>query len=285
MSIEMSDPIGTEFDRAFTGPAEGSAALSHLGTLRQVLPVSVERLFENALDWEHLPWLHASSFSSIEKTQADGNGWTALAGSTGGSVLKIRLRLEREHRRWITTTLAGQGEGSEIWTHVSERGERETLVVVDFFAPGVSGRKAAAAGEKLRALYSRLYDEDVRMMLDRQAALDEQSARERIATTDVVLGGVSEIRAKVPFGFEAFGRSWRLVEAEGQLLVHPGRCPHRLGSLLDASIDGAELLCPWHGYRFDLRSGECVSGARCRLERAPVVLVDDGRAVVRFVEG
>jgi hypothetical protein len=30
------------------------------------MPVNLDRMFENALDWEHLPALHSSSFRSVE---------------------------------------------------------------------------------------------------------------------------------------------------------------------------------------------------------------------------
>ena len=42
------------------------AQLTRVGVYERSLPVSAERVWENVRDWEHLPWLHASSFSSIE---------------------------------------------------------------------------------------------------------------------------------------------------------------------------------------------------------------------------
>ena len=48
-------------DHAYQPPQPGSV-VPHVGTYRRVLPVNLERMFENALDWEHLPHLHSSSF-------------------------------------------------------------------------------------------------------------------------------------------------------------------------------------------------------------------------------
>ena len=39
-----------------------SSQLPHVGTYRRVLPVSLVRMYENTLDWEHLPHVHESSF-------------------------------------------------------------------------------------------------------------------------------------------------------------------------------------------------------------------------------
>ena len=46
-----------------------------------MLPVSLERLYENALDWEHLPHLHQSSFASITCEAAGPWGWRAVTTS------------------------------------------------------------------------------------------------------------------------------------------------------------------------------------------------------------
>lgn len=281
--MHTSDPV--RFERVFTPPARAGGPVGHLGTLRQVLPVSVDRLFENALDWEHLPWVHGSSFTSIEKIEAGDWGWRVHAGMTNGGaheVVELELRLEREHRRWITTTLSGSAAGSEIWTHVSPVADRSTSVVVDFFAPGLPKERVEYAGRTLQHLYRRLYDEDVLLMLDRQAAVDEHEHREAVTPMRLVLGTEAEIRSSLPYTFECFGRSWRVVEVDTTLVAHAGRCPHQLGSLLDAAIHQGEIVCPWHGYRFDLSSGACVSGARCRLEPPPRIRIEGADVLAEF---
>lgn len=259
--------------------------MGHLGTLRQTLPVSLERLYENALDWEHLPWLHASSFTSIDILDDGDWGWRAQAGSPGleGNVrTTLELRLEREHRRWVTSMLDGANEGSEIWTHVFPLEARSTLITVDFYAPKLPRNLVDAAAAHMDTLYRQLYDEDLEMMLDRQAALDERSKRERVSTRRRALGTESQVRAALPLVFEEFGRAWRLVEADGSLVAHAGRCAHQLGSLLAAPIEGMAIVCPWHGYRFDLRNGACTSGPPCRLERPPRVVVEDDTVIAEF---
>ena len=34
-------------------------------------------------------------------------------------------------------------------------------------------------------------------------------------------------------------------------------CPHEDGPLADGWIEGDAVVCPWHGFDFDLVSGEC----------------------------
>jgi len=210
----------------------------HVGTYRRELPVSLERLYENALDWEHLPYLHRSSFRSIEAIDVGPDRWRADVGLVPHGDVVLELALDRACRRWITTTIDGPGAGTEIWTHAHPEGDRRTDVVVDFFVPGVPEEKRQVVGDGYARLYAQLYDEDVWMMAERQAQLDERR------------------------------RPVRTVEVDGAPVSFVAVCPHLLGPLGDAPVVDGIVECPWHGYRFDVRTGESVSGQRCRL--APV---------------
>ncbi len=259
-----------------------SREVPYLGSLDLRLPVSLERMYENALDWEHLPFVHASSFASIRKIDAGDWGWLAdaeLPGEEPLETIRIELRLERERHRWITRTLEGSGAGSEVWTHVTPLAEREIQLVIDFFAPSQTEAHAKKRFAQYDALYRQLYDEDLAMMLDRQDGIEERAPAAEEG--DVDIGSAERVRAALPFVATAFGRRWRIVPVDGELIAHAARCPHREGSLLDAAVDGSQLTCPWHGYRFELRSGACVSGPRCTLPRAPRVEVSAGRVLLR----
>ena len=35
-------------------------------------------------------------------------------------------------------------------------------------------------------------------------------------------------------------------------------CPHEDGPLADGWIEGAAVVCPWHGFDFDLATGKCL---------------------------
>jgi nitrite reductase/ring-hydroxylating ferredoxin subunit len=78
------------------------------------------------------------------------------------------------------------------------------------------------------------------------------------------------------------GARWRLVEHEGAVLAHAASCPHWRGPLDEAALaaDGT-LTCPWHGWRFDLRSGRSADGRGARLPAAPQVEIDE-RGEVRL---
>lgn len=199
------------------------------------LGASLTRMYENALDWEHLPHLHAASFASIRLVAADATGWTAettLPGDERTLVLDLRLNVEG----WVTrTTRSGELLG-EIRTRAEATGERSCRVTVDFLVTGVAEAQRAAVGAYYARLYTQLYDEDEAMMIARQTSIDTRAATS---------GG------------------WRRVRlADGEYPV-PRACPH-LGLPLDVEPDANGIVtCRWHGYRFDVRTGRCVSGAAC----------------------
>ena len=68
-----------------------------------------------------------------------------------------------------------------------------------------------------------------------------------------------------------------LVRAAGGVYAFEDRCPHR-----DFALSGGELVepcvieCPWHGARFDVRTGDVLQGpATDTLHRLPVIIEGD----------
>ena len=57
-------------------------------------------------------------------------------------------------------------------------------------------------------------------------------------------------------------------------------CPHQGGPLGEGSIEGGWLRCPWHGYEYDMKTGECVGDRRLKL-RSYDVIEKDGDLYVR----
>jgi nitrite reductase/ring-hydroxylating ferredoxin subunit len=264
-------------DQQVLSPFAGSM-VPHLGTYRRVLPVNLERMFENALDWEHLPYVHASSFQAIECLSAGAWGWRAEVVDLQGDRSTIELRLDRLCRRWITRTLVGRNQGFEIWTHAFPIDAERVDIVVDFFAPGVADPDREKLGKAFATLYQRLYDEDVAMMVERQRQLDRRIESSKVAEQEVILGPRESL--ELPQRCEVGGRSYVVAELDGTLIVYPALCPHQFGPLAVADIDEGTVTCPWHGYTFDLRSGECLTGQTCRLMGRTRISERDGEIVV-----
>jgi nitrite reductase/ring-hydroxylating ferredoxin subunit len=52
-------------------------------------------------------------------------------------------------------------------------------------------------------------------------------------------------------------------------------CPHKAYPLADSRLYGNEVECDLHGWRFDVRTGECFTKKNCSIESYPVVIEDE----------
>lgn len=57
-------------------------------------------------------------------------------------------------------------------------------------------------------------------------------------------------------------------------------CTHDDGPLAEGEIEGCQIICPRHGARFDLRTGEALSLPAYRPVEAYPVRLEDGRVVL-----
>jgi nitrite reductase (NADH) small subunit len=55
--------------------------------------------------------------------------------------------------------------------------------------------------------------------------------------------------------FTAQGRALCVANVDGVVSVLDGTCPHEGGPLGEGIIEDGKVVCPWHGYAFDARTG------------------------------
>ena len=74
------------------------------------------------------------------------------------------------------------------------------------------------------------------------------------------------VAADVPegktFGADVGGTPVLLARVDGQVYAASDRCTHRGGTLSKGSFADGVVTCPRHGSRFDVRTGECLSGPK-----------------------
>ncbi len=57
---------------------------------------------------------------------------------------------------------------------------------------------------------------------------------------------------------------------DGEVVVTDNACPHASGNLSGGTVEAGVVTCPWHNWRFNLRTGECIDSAKARVTRYPV---------------
>ena len=54
------------------------------------------------------------------------------------------------------------------------------------------------------------------------------------------------------------GRGVALFNVDGELFALDNTCPHAGGPLGEGTLQGELVRCPWHGWRFNVRTGYCL---------------------------
>ena len=73
----------------------------------------------------------------------------------------------------------------------------------------------------------------------------------KVATTDEL----GDQQAKL---VELEGQKIALFGVDGAFYALSDTCTHRGGPLSEGELEGSEVTCPWHGAKFDIRTGAVV---------------------------
>lgn len=241
---------------------------------RRTIHASLERIWENVYDWEHLPWLHELAFGGIALLDSGDWGWHVRVGFPGGETTsEIELVADTTAGEYVARTLSGLQAGGEIWTRLEAKSLHETDITVDFCVDPMPSEALEALGQGYVGLYTMLWSEDEAMMRHREAALAESPAEKD--PKPVELGPIDALRARLPLTIDYAGRPWRIVQLNGDLVIHSTRCPHLLGPL-EGDVDASgKTTCPWHGYEFDIETGRSCDGRKLRLAPPPSLHISE----------
>lgn len=71
----------------------------------------------------------------------------------------------------------------------------------------------------------------------------------------------------------AAGRIFAVYNVSGVFHVLDGICPHAGGPLGKGTLNGHTVTCPWHGWQFDVQSGQhCLSDHICQATWTPEIV-------------
>ena len=114
------------------------------------------------------------------------------------------------------------------------------------------------------------------MMIERHRRLIDVRDRRN----EINLGRDTTLYQKLSVGdlilFQMAGREYQMREVSGELQAHATICPHLSGPLSHCLEEADQLTCPWHGYRFNTKTGECIfpKSATCHLPPAPTETIE-----------
>jgi glycine betaine catabolism B len=80
---------------------------------------------------------------------------------------------------------------------------------------------------------------------------------------------------------EFLGKSIVLSMVKGKVYAIDAVCSHEGGPLEDGTLDGYEVECPWHGSKFDVRTGEVTNPPAETPQLAYEVKVENDKILVK----
>jgi 3-phenylpropionate/trans-cinnamate dioxygenase ferredoxin component len=95
------------------------------------------------------------------------------------------------------------------------------------------------------------------------------------------IGSAKELESTSRLEGDVDGYRVRVARVNGSLYAFEDRCTHDDSPFDDAPIEDCEIICPRHGARFSLRSGEALSPPAYEPLRIFEVREDGGRIQVR----
>jgi 3-phenylpropionate/trans-cinnamate dioxygenase ferredoxin subunit len=78
----------------------------------------------------------------------------------------------------------------------------------------------------------------------------------------VDVAAVDDIRTGAMKPFAVAGKEILIVNHYGSYYAIARRCPHLGGDLSKGTLDGTTVTCPRHHSRFDVTTGNCLSGPK-----------------------
>jgi len=74
---------------------------------------------------------------------------------------------------------------------------------------------------------------------------------------NVRVGGVNDLKPGECKTVEANGTAIALYNVAGTYFATNNTCAHRGGPLGEGTLEGETVTCPWHGFQFNVASGQC----------------------------
>jgi nitrite reductase/ring-hydroxylating ferredoxin subunit len=88
----------------------------------------------------------------------------------------------------------------------------------------------------------------------------------------VCAGRIAELPPGRMAEINAHGRAYVVCNVEGEFFALEGVCPHRGAPLAYGALHDHTIVCPWHGWEFDCRTGEGDCG---NIAVVPVTIEED----------
>ena len=82
----------------------------------------------------------------------------------------------------------------------------------------------------------------------------------------VKVAKVNELPPGTAREFQADGRMVALFNVDGSFYAVDNTCLHRGGPLGQGTLEGEVVTCPWHGWQYNVKTGEAVFNEQIKVQ-------------------
>ena len=143
-----------------------------------------------------------------------------------------------------------------------EAWDKLMMVILELLARAYGNEREAAVFDPLVPVDAEIVAEAVKDVFE--------PSGERGPTKDVLVAEAAAIPDGERKIIQVDGLSIGVFHHKGGWYAYHNSCVHRGGPVATGSIDGDTLVCPWHGFEFNITTGECLADPSARLEMFPV---------------
>lgn len=91
---------------------------------------------------------------------------------------------------------------------------------------------------------------------------------------ELLIGPAAELPKGQMRQFDANGEPVLICNIGGEYFALEGTCPHRGAMLAQGKMADGVVVCPWHEWQFELRTGQGISNPMACLRRFSIELRD-----------
>jgi glycine betaine catabolism B len=101
----------------------------------------------------------------------------------------------------------------------------------------------------------------------------------------IKIGETKDIQPSQMKAVDVNGERICVANVEGKYYAIGNVCTHMGGPLAEGKLEGFEVECPWHGSKFDIRTGKVVRPPAMREEPSYEVKVEDNNVLIKIKNG
>lgn len=85
-------------------------------------------------------------------------------------------------------------------------------------------------------------------------------------THTMTVGKTEEIASGSAKVVEANGREVAVFNLDGTFYAIDNLCVHKGGPLGEGAVEGEVVTCPWHSWRYDIKTGACLANPAAKVK-------------------